>query len=213
MEQIVESSINREEKRDFLSVWPILLVTCIRFMTISSLVVNWPAITLIIWPLDPIQNHFIEMGLLVTLRTWFTAFSGILIGELADRFSRKKLHFFCTILLGVSYGMIGFFPTGGEYYSYFYFAICQCFAGFAMGGFAPIELSYINDKIDQNQRSQFFGMKAALGQMFMMSGMIISAFLIEFNIWKLWFWLIGGSMTISSFVILMKISEPQRASF
>jgi len=162
------------------------------------------------WPEDPF--HSSEMGILVGTSSYAMAFSGILFGLLADRFSRVKLITISEIMFGISFLLNGFVPEGKGFESYVYFLILNLVRGFASGGFWPLINSYANDSTEEKQRSQFFGVLQALFQLFQIIGMVISAITFQNYFWREYFWASGLLFIVFGIVIFLKSKEPKRAA-
>ncbi len=194
-----------------VSLWPLFLIRAFLAMTISSMMVNLPHLADIIWGPGDFIEYSVEMGAVMASRTWTAAISGILFGSLADKFSRKKFLVAVSILMGITYIMIGFLPYQVGRPSYYYFLFCQIGAGFSLGGFFPLLHSYSNDSIEKEQRSRFFGKIAAVGQVAMIIGLVISSIVISSSYWRFWFWGIGTCVFIGGILLIFFIKEPDRA--
>lgn len=189
--------------------WPSFLSFLSHAFTLSVLYINIIIISTIIWPQDQFRSG--EIGLLFGLSTYTMAFSGLLFGNLADKVSRIHLLSLSVILFGFGFILNGFAPSGMGIYTYIFFLVCVLIRGFSSGGFWPIINSYISDKTDDDERSQFFGVLNSTFQIAQLGGMIIAAFMFQSGFWKLYFWIVG--LIILSFgLIILKGEEPKRAA-
>lgn len=191
-------------------LWPYFFVYFILALTMAAFVLNMINFSEIMWPSEPF--HSLEMGLILSFRMWSMAVSGMIIGELADRFSRKNLFLFIVILIGVAYLANGFVPEGQGIVSWFWFFTCNIIAGFGIGGIRPIMLSYTNDALEKENRSKFFGIFHSIAQIALVLGMIISSSLIYSGFWKTYYWGIGILVLIGAIFTGVKIKEPKRAA-
>jgi MFS family permease len=191
-------------------LWPIFFSYFIIALTFAAYVMNMINISKIIWPND--QFHALEMGIILTMRYWVMAISGMIIGHYADFISRKKLFLFVISLIGFIYIINGFAPEGQENISWTWFLICNITSGFGLGGIRPIILSYTNDCLERNNRSLFFGVFHSIAQISLVIGMIISSVLIYTGYWRIYFWSIGILVILSVLIIGIKIKEPKRGS-
>lgn len=192
------------------ALWAIFFVYCIIALTLASYVLNMISISEIMWPGE--EFHALEMGLIITFRLWTMAFSGMFIGHFADRFSRKKLLIFVFGLIGFSYFLNGFAPEAGGSTTWTWFLICSILGGFGLGGIRPILLSFTNDTLKKDNRSQFFGVFHSISQISLILGMIISSFLIYTGYWKIYYWGIGTLVIGGIFIVQATIKEPKRAT-
>jgi len=199
-----------KDSSGILSTWPLLFSTAVISTTFSSIVVNMPFLSEMMWK-DGIFHAF-EMGTIITVKTWLVAFSGILFGIFADKYSRRYLFVFSTFFLGLSYFINGFIPEGRGNITYILLLICQGVAGFALGARYPLLSSFINDHVAVSHRSRFFGIDMALQQFFLVVGMILSTFLFQLNKWREFFWGIGLLVSIGAIFMFFFIKEPKRGS-
>ena len=140
--------------------WPSFLTWNSFAFTVSTIFINFLIVSNIIWPGE--SFHSSEMGILVGTTTYIMAFSGILFGMLADKYSRKILMSITEIIFGLGYLLNGFVTQGLGLETYTIFLIFSLLRGFASGGFWPILNSYGNDSTEEGEKSQFFGILQAL---------------------------------------------------
>ncbi len=178
--------------------------------TVSMIFINFIIVSNIIWPGD--EFHSSELGLIVGTGMYVMAFSGIIFGFLADRYSRIYLMSFTEIIFGLGIFLNGLVPEGLGLVSFYFFLICNLIRSFCSGGFYPIIISYVNDSTEEKEKSQFFGMLQALFQLFQISGMIISAIFFQNAVWRQFFWFTGIIFIAFGIVIFFKGKEPKRAS-
>jgi len=190
-------------------LWPIFLSYSIIALTMAAFVLNMINFSNIMWPND--EFHAFEMGLIVSVKFVAMAFSGMIIGHFTDLFSRKNLFLFILSLIGSAYLLNGFAPEGEGIITWVWFLLCNMIAGFGLGGIRPILLSYTNDNLESENRSQFFGIFHSIAQISLVIGMIISSALIYGGYWKIYYWSIGIMVILSTFIIGLKINEPKRA--
>ncbi len=156
--------------------------------------------------------HAVEMGSIITVRTWVLAFSGMIIGRIVDRHNRKKQLIISTAIPGIAFIAVGFLPEGLGFITYIGFVILYGITGIGNGGFLPTILSFTNDALDPHTRSRFFGLMNASGQMANLIGLILSAFLIQQGLWRLSYWLVGAFVVLGAITLAVKIQEPKRGS-
>ena len=190
-------------------LWPIFLSYSIIALTMAAFVLNMINFSKIMWPND--EFHAFEMGLIISVKFLSMAFSGMIIGHFTDLFSRKNLFLFILSLIGFAYLLNGFAPEAEGIISWAWFLICNMIAGFGLGGIRPILLSYTNDNLEKENRSQFFGIFHSIAQISLVIGMIISSSLIYAGYWKIYYWSVGIMVILSTFIIGLKIKEPKRA--
>ena len=122
---MIESEPKIETKVGFFSIirrlWPSFVIYNSFAFTVSTIFINLLIVSNIIWS-DGIF-HSGEMGLLVGISTYVTAFSGILFGMLADRYSRKLLMAITEIIFGLGFVLNAFVAQGLGSQTYIYFFV------------------------------------------------------------------------------------------
>ena len=191
-------------------LWMNFLIYNSYAFTVSMIFINFIIVSNIMWPGE--EFHSSEMGIMVGTGMYVMALSGLLFGYLADRYSRVNLMSFSEIIFGIGVFFNGLAPGGLGLITFNFFLICNLIRSFASGGFYPIIISYVNDSIEEKEKSQFFGMLQALFQLFQISGMIFSAFLFQNAFWRQFFWFSGVIFIIFGVVVFFKGREPKRAS-
>jgi MFS family permease len=203
-----------EEKISFRlllkKLWPSFLVYNSFAFTISTIFINVLVISNIMWPGE--EFHSYEIGSLAGISMYAMALSGILFGILADRFSRIKLMAFTQIIFGIGLFLNGFVPESLGNKTWILFIIFTTLRSFASGGNWPLINSYANDRTEEKDRSQFFGLLQALYQLFQILGMVISAFLFQNDFWREFFWYLGIIAIIFGVLIFIRGREPKRAA-
>jgi len=205
--------ITKYKKTHYLDLikktWPSLVSYLSYAFTLATLYINIIIISNIIWPNE--SFHSSEIGLLFGISTYVMAFSGLAFGNLADKFSRIKILSISVVFFGIGFVVNGFAPAEMGIFTYLYFLICVLIRGFFSGGFWPIINSYITDKTNEVERSQYFGILNSTFQIIQLIGMIIAAFFFQSGLWKLYFWIVGSFICFLG-IILLRADEPKRAS-
>ena len=215
----MNSEINSEateEKTGFSllikRLWPHFLIYTSYAFTISTLFINIVIVSGIMWPGDTFADHAGELGILTGTSIYIIAFSGILFGVLADKFSRTKLMAIVEMTYGIGLFFNGFVPEGQGQTTYMFFLVFSLVRGFSIGGFWPLITSHVNDSTEDKERSQFFGAIQALFQLFQIIGMVVSAFSFQNNYWKQYFVIMGILALLFGFIILIRGREPKRGA-
>ncbi len=190
-------------------LWPLIFANGMLAMTYGFFIVML-LMSELMFPGEPF--HAVEMGSVITARTWVLAFSGMLIGRIVDRHNRKTQLVISTAIPGIAFIAVGFLPEGLGFITYMGFVILYAITGFGNGGFLPTILSYTNDALDPHTRSRFFGLMNASGQVANLVGLIMSAYLIQGGLWRFSYWLVGSFVLVGALLIAVKIKEPKRGS-
>lgn len=157
------------------------------------------------------EFHALQIGLIITARTWSMAVAGLFFGLNADRFPRKPLFIFILLLAGLGRLLNGFAPvTVSE--RYIFFIVCNIFVGLGQGGLQPVVISYSNDAVEENLRSRFFGIYETFRQVFQILGLILAAYMYQIDLWREYFWLTGALMFICALFVIFVIKEPKRGA-
>ncbi len=162
------------------------------------------------WPGEPF--HIVEMGSIITVRWWALAISGIIVGRIVDRHQRKIQLVISIALAGLAYFSVGFMPARAGVVSFLGFFILYGLAGIGNGGFMPAILSYTNDFLNPPTRSQFFGKFNLMSQGGEICGLVLAAVFVQAELWRQFYWIIGGLLLLASIVIFFKIPEPKRGA-
>ncbi|MFW9828887.1 MAG: MFS transporter [Candidatus Thorarchaeota archaeon] len=203
------SNFSKQENL-FKRVWQTFLIYNSYAFTLSMIFINFVLVSNLMWPGE--DFHSSEFGLMVGTGMYVMAFSGILFGFLADKYSRKVLMSIAEVIFGFGLLFNGFVPEGLGLTTFYFFLVYNLIRSFSSGGFYPIIVSYVNDSTEERERSQFFGILQALFQLFQIIGMFISAVLFENLFWRQYFWFTGVIFILFGILIFMKGKEPKRAS-
>ena len=201
------SKISSNSDESSFAVWPLYILRFLIAFTVAGIMLNMLAISDIIWQ----DNTFypLQMGILIGTRTWGMALSGLLIGRLADKGSRKTLLMVMVFFIAIGRFLNGFAPMGVST-SYGYFLFCFILTGFGLGGIEPIILSFTNDALPKKIRSRFFGIQESSRQVGATFGTISSALLFQMGYWKLYFWSAGGVLFGILIILFFFLKEPKR---
>lgn len=194
----------------FKKLWSNFLAYNSFALTLSTFMINILVVSSIIWPGEPL--HASEIGILLGTSIITMGLSGIIFGLLADRFSRVKLLGISVFVSGISQFLNGFIPEGLGYTTFVSFLILNLIKGFFTGGLWPIINSYVNDSIEDKDRSQFYGALQATFQVVQIMGMFISAILFQNLLWRQYFWIFGGLTILFGIIILLKDEDPKRGA-
>ncbi|MHA1229714.1 MAG: MFS transporter [Candidatus Helarchaeota archaeon] len=190
--------------------WHIFLIQSVVSISRSGLMLNMLGISNVIWPGE--SFHSVELGVIVSTKMLAVAITGIFYGILADKYSRKNLFGFVLILMGFGKFMNGFVPLYNSQFAYILFIVWYGIFGIGQGGINPLISSYSNDACEFDVRSRFFGLKEVFNQFFIIIGMIVSAWLIQVGLWRIYFWYTGILLIVCGFFIFFVIKEPKRGA-
>ena len=215
MNSVNDSEIVEEKTGFFILIkklWPHFLIYNTWAFTASMLVINIVLVSNIMWPGDTFIDHAAELGILIGASVYIMAFSGILFGILADRFSRIKLMAIVEGIFGIGLFANGFIPDGQGSTTFTLFLIFSLVRGFSRGGFWPLITSHVNDSTEDKERSQYFGAMQATFQLFQIIGMVISALAFQNLFWREYFFIGGFAALVFSLVIFIRGKEPKRGA-
>ncbi|MCP4761526.1 MAG: MFS transporter [archaeon] len=191
--------------------WPTFFSRIAIALTNSAEYINIIIISkYIMWPGEDL--HYQELSIVLGFSIWMIAISGLIFGQLADRFSRKKLISFVLVAIGLSIFLTGFIPGGQGYLTYNLFSVCLLIRSFFQGGIYPLLSSFTADTIDENERSQYYGVLQMFFQVFQISGMVISSLLFQNLFWREYYWFFGLLSILEGVIILIKAIEPKRGA-
>ncbi|MBY8982732.1 MAG: MFS transporter [Candidatus Lokiarchaeota archaeon] len=203
-------STNTKNKNIFKHAWPAYITKISIVLPVAAVYINMIIISALLWPGEIF--HSFELGLMLGFSTFMMAFSGLLFGSLTDRYSRKKLFSIAISLYGICLISTGFVPIRLGNISFYYFFGSLLSQSFFAGAFGPIEMSFINDCIEQSKRSEFYGSSTALVFIIENVGTILSAYLFQNLYWRQFYWIIGIIAFLEGIVILFKAKEPKRGA-
>nr|MDO8108652.1 MFS transporter [Candidatus Sigynarchaeota archaeon] len=203
-----KSKVKTGTKVIFQKMWPSFMST-----TSHTLIYAWSGINIILlsnllWPGEP--YHASEMGFSYGVGIYTVALSSIVFGLLADRYSRIKLFTIIDIVYGAGIIVLGFLPAGLGTPSYVYFLSCMLIT-YAFDTGQTIRVSYADDRADESERSQFFGLSGLFWQLAWMIGGFISALVFK-DYWRQYFWISGAVTVASGLIISVKGVEPKRGA-
>ena len=203
---VISSQIEKDPQ-NLRKFWPLFFAQALLSLSLSGLMLNMLKMSYIIW--EDGTFHPIEMGLLISVKIWAMAISGLAIGHFADKFSRKRLFSLIFFIMGISRLVNGFSPTGSST-AYIFFTISYFFTGIGQGGMKPIVQSFTNDSIKPKERSRMFGKLEAVTQISQIGGMVLSALLFQLDLWREFFWISGILLFFCSGLIMSYLPEPKR---
>ncbi|MHA1732020.1 MAG: MFS transporter [Promethearchaeota archaeon] len=193
--------------------WSIFVANACVGVAIAGAMLNMVEFSKIIWQDD--RFHALEIGLLFSLKTWSTAFAGLLVGYMVDRhgfLGRKAILVGVLVLMGLGRFANGFASTSSPTMAYWGFVASWILFGFAFGGLGPTIISFTNDSVEYDRRSQFFGMFEAFGQVSRVLGMLASAWLVQSGYWRQYFWTMGAVLLVAAGLVAATIDEPKRGA-
>jgi MFS family permease len=193
----------------FTRTWPMFLQIMSITPSYAWIFVNVVFVSLLIWPGEPF--HAAYMGILYGSGIIIKGFSNLLFGALADRFSRIKLMSAVTACFGVGYIVNSFVPVGGALSTFYLFLLLNSARQVFDGGLGPVHSSYIDDSIEEHNRSQLFGLGNIAFQLFQFIGFIVSAFIFQ-RFWREFFFALGALMIACGAIIRWKGVEPKRGA-
>ncbi len=190
--------------------WPLYLLGGFQSLAYGGIIVLIVPLSSLFWSGEP--YHALEMGILITSMVWMSAISGIIIGILIDKYSRKYIMFIISIFRGFSMIMLGFAIEGKGLETWTYFLIFTGIFAFFAGGSWPAIISLSNDIVPHPQRSQFFGLLGIMMSLFTQFGFLVASFLVQYEFWRSFFWGVGVSILVAGIIFLFQIEEPKRGA-
>ncbi len=191
-------------------LWPIIFVNSTFSISIGALLVNSVLLSQLIWPGEPF--HAMEMGAIITVMTWTSAVSGLLVGRIADKHSRKNQLKFAILLIGISFFVKGLLPVDLGLTSYLAFLPCFVLDGWGSGSIMPVVSSYTNDALEEGSRSSFFGLFFGFDQFAMIGGMLLGSILFEIGWWRAFFEIVGVMAVAGAILVQFFVVEPKRGA-
>jgi len=204
-----ETSLN-VFSRLFKKNYPIFLAEAFITFSVSGILLTMVATSRIIFPNESFRP--LEMGFIISARTWSVAFAGLGLGILSDRIPRKPIFIAILVLAGVGRLINGFAPAGGEDLCYIFFILCNIVVGFGQGGLMPATISYVDDAISPDLRSRFFGLYEMFRQTSQIFGMILCAWMFQIGLWREYFWITCVMLFACAGMVAFIIREPKRGS-
>ncbi len=199
---------SNDETSIMKTFWSLFLMLGVQIVGRSLFWINMVPLSYLFWPYENFKA--IEMGLILTIASITTAFSGMLLGRVVDKYSRKMTLVYSSIIIGITRIFLGFAKEGLGYETWTYFLIFMTISSFFIGGNRPAQVSISNDALHKDQRAQFFGILALLWAVAQFGGFLISSYVFQVNFWREYLW-IAGILTILSSIIYWKTgAEPKR---
>jgi MFS family permease len=200
--------MNKNKNNVIKKAWPAFVSKASYAMTLSAVFLNVIIISNLFWPNEVFHSG--EIGLMIGVSMFSTAFSGIFFGYLTDKYSRKYLYVFSVSFYGVGLLLTGFIPMGLGNVSFYFFLTTLIIQGFFSGAFSPIETSFVNDNVEESMRSKFYGSINAIFQLAQILGMLLSSLLFQNLLWRQFYWILGAAIIIEGILIALKAKEPKR---
>lgn len=209
---VKQDSILKEKTNKFnkAGLWPAFLHPILNTFQEPTLwlTLNMIVISQIIWPLDPI--HTDQIALIFGLCYIFGAFSKLVSGIIADKYSRIKLIAITSIGSSFSFVLYGFMPEGLGTITFFYIIGISILREIFTGTETIIP-SFLDDAVDEKKRSEIIGKTTMVYQTMIIISNLIAAFLFRY-IWRQYFIITGLIGVIGGFIIYLKGKEPKRGS-
>ncbi|MFO8018062.1 MAG: MFS transporter [Promethearchaeia archaeon] len=190
--------------------WPLYLLNGFESIGFGSFVVLVVPLSLLFWPNEP--YHALELGILITTLFWSGSFSGLFIGRLVDKYSRRLIIFILSLFRGIPMILLGFVNPGQGAETWLYFLIFVFIFGSASGGMWPAVMSLADDEIPKGKRSRFFGYYEIVRNISTVTGYLIASYLVENGFWRQLFWGIGIAIIILGVIFYNHIDEPKRGA-
>ncbi|MFX0134722.1 MAG: MFS transporter [Candidatus Hodarchaeota archaeon] len=190
--------------------WAFFIMVSFQVFSRSIFWINIVPLSNLFWPY---QNfHAVEMGLIMTFTSLTAAISGILLGKIVDRGSRKITLTLISIVIGSTRIFISFAQVGLGYETWGYFLIFMTISSFFGGGNRPAHVSLSNDALNKNQRSQFFGILGIIWAIFQFLGFLVSAFAFQTGFWREFLRFTGFMTILASIIFWIFTEEPKRGA-
>lgn len=207
---MVEQSNNKSNISITKIFWTFYLMTGFQILGDSLFWINIVPLSNLFWPYE--NYHAIEMGAIITITSLITSFSGLYLGKLIDKYSRKKILFLVSIIIGFTRIFLSFAQEGQGIWSWGFFLIFLAIASFFAGGNWPAHVSVSKDSLKKDQRSQFFGILGFIYSIAMFFGLLFGSFAFQIGIWRAYLIIIGLLTIIFSFIFWKVFSEPKRGA-
>lgn len=201
-------TLNSHHKSYNKLIWPIYLLNGFNSISFGGIIILIVPLSSLIWPGE--DYHALEMGILITTLLWSSSISGLFFGRMIDKYSRVKILILTTTARSICMILLGFTIAGQGMVTWWYFFILILIFGIFAGGNYPAMVSLSNDIVPSEHRSKFFGYLSIAGSIFMMLGFLISGSLVEFGLWRIYFFSVGFAVLISGLVFYFIVDEPKR---
>ncbi|MBN2151108.1 MAG: MFS transporter [Candidatus Lokiarchaeota archaeon] len=185
--------------------WPLFYIEAAMRVSVAGLMLNMVGLSQVIWPGDAF--HSLEFGIIISAKLTVLSITGVVFGTLADRLPRRSLMVLCLAVMAAGDVLAGFSSSP---WMLVQFVACYSIVGAGQGGIQPIITSIANDDCHQHFRSRFFGTLEASRQLALISGMFVSAVLIDAGLWRIYFWLMGSILASGCAISVLFLKEPRR---
>lgn len=190
--------------------FPLYLLNGFQHIAFGGLIVLVLPLSWLMWPNEP--YHALEIGILITSLFWTSSISGLYLGRLIDKHSRKKLIIIISFFRGFSMIMLGFAKEGAGMETWGYFFIWIMVFAFFAGGSWPAVISLSNDVVPEHQRSRFFGYYEIVRNISTVFGFLVASYLVQNGYWREFFWGIGSFILIAGLIFMIHNKEPKRGA-
>ncbi|MHA1298496.1 MAG: MFS transporter [Candidatus Helarchaeota archaeon] len=205
----MDSELKKNEEVSIIKTfWALFLMLGVQIVGRSLFWINMVPLSYLFWPYENFKA--IEMGLILTIASITTAFSGMVLGKVVDKYSRKKILVISSIIIGITRICIAFAKEGRGYETWIYFLVFMTIASIFIGGNRPAQVSISNDALRKDQRAQFFGILALIWAVSQFSGFVLSSYVFQVNLWREYLWITGGLTILVSFIYWATGKEPKR---
>ncbi|MFX0082430.1 MAG: MFS transporter [Candidatus Hodarchaeota archaeon] len=192
----------------FRPYWAIYFLTGCFSIAFSGIYISIVPLSNLFWPDE--SYHALEMGILISSMFLSNSLAGLLFGRLIDKYSRTKILFLIALVRGFCMIMLSLTIIRRGISSWIYFYIFTSIIGLSAGGNYPTIASLSDDMIPLNYRSRFFGIRNIIRSSFQLIGFVITGYLIELGLWRLFFLLSGLSLILIGSLMYLTIPEPKR---
>ncbi|MFX1450360.1 MAG: MFS transporter [Promethearchaeota archaeon] len=201
---------NKSESSLAKTFWAFFIMVSFQVFSRSIFWINIVPLSNLFWPY---QNfHAVEMGLIMTITSLTTSISGILLGKIVDRVSRKAVLFVVSVIIGSTRIFISFAQVGLGYETWGYFLAWMTVSSFFGGGNRPAQVSISNDALKKDKRSQFFGILGIIWAIAQFLGFLVSAFAFQTGFWREFLRFTGFMTIITSIIFWIFTKEPKRGA-
>ncbi len=196
--------------------WPLFLITTPYPWTWPGcyLAINVLVISQLLYPGLPFQAE--KVGLIWGINLIVTAISRLCYGPLVDRYTRVRIITSHNIAQGIVFMLYALVPMGqGDSSFSIYLLITLGMAilngGASSGGEVPVVSSYIDDAVEEDERSQVLGLCNMLQQMFLIVGSLLAALVFR-EFWQTYFIAVGGVIVVTGIIFGLNAKEPKRGA-
>ncbi|MFX0098631.1 MAG: MFS transporter [Candidatus Hodarchaeota archaeon] len=195
---------------------PLLAIQPLSFWMIWMMI-NIIALSEILWPGQEFAGD--KIGLIYGIGVIVMSVSKFIYGPIVDRYNRKKIIIIHSSLSAVVIFLHGFIPTNmvedGVDYTFLYLLILTIIIGALKGGLCevngPAINSIVDDAVDEEKKSQVFGMITIISQIGFILCPVISSLTFTIN-WQWYFWITSIIIELPVIWIAIKAREPKRGA-